>query len=128
MGDWVFLKFQPYRMRSLARKPNEKLSPKFYEPYQIIEKVVQVAYLPTSNQLLDIRTIGFGATEVLVKWLNLPNCENSWEPLNALKLQFPDSHLEDKVVLLGGEVVLGTKGLGRSMLEGIGMVWVWARI
>ena len=43
LGDWVFLKFQPYRMRSLARKPNEKLSPCFYGPYQIIEKDGPVA-------------------------------------------------------------------------------------
>jgi len=36
-GDWVFLKLQPYRMMSLARKPNEKLGPLFYGPYKVIQ-------------------------------------------------------------------------------------------
>ena len=31
LGDWV--SFEPYRMRSLVRKPTEKLSPRFYGPY-----------------------------------------------------------------------------------------------
>lgn len=29
VGDWVYLKLQPYRMKSLARKINEKFSPVF---------------------------------------------------------------------------------------------------
>ena len=41
-------------------------------------------------------------TEVLVKWLHLPDCDNSWESLDALKLQYPEHHLEDKVALLEG--------------------------
>lgn len=52
-GDWVFLKLQPYRMRSLARKPNEKLSPRFYGPYKVIQKIGEVAYrleLPEGKQ------------------------------------------------------------------------------
>ncbi|RDX97498.1 hypothetical protein CR513_19717, partial [Mucuna pruriens] len=123
-------------MRSLAQKPNEKLNPQFYGPYQIIERLGPMAYklaLPPTcrlhpifhvcrlkkqqelpiglskervlqakpDQLLDIHTNPAGATEVLVKWLNLPDCENSWQLLTALKLQFPDSYLEDKTVLLG---------------------------
>ena len=39
VGDWVYLKFQPYHMRSLARKVNEKLGPRFYGPYQVIDRV-----------------------------------------------------------------------------------------
>lgn len=44
LGDLVFLKLQPYRMRSLAKKLNEKLSPRYYDPFKIIEKLGQVAY------------------------------------------------------------------------------------
>ena len=43
-GDMVFLKLQPYRCRSLAIRPNEKLSPRFYGPFEIEDKVGKVAY------------------------------------------------------------------------------------
>lgn len=45
VGDWVFLKLQPNQLWSLARKPNEKLSPRFYGPYQIVECIGQVVNL-----------------------------------------------------------------------------------
>ena len=44
VGDWVFLKLQPYKMRSLARRPVAKLSPKFYGPYKILERIGPAAY------------------------------------------------------------------------------------
>lgn len=44
VDDWVFLKLQPYRLKSLARKVNEKLSPRFYGPFKILEKIGKVAY------------------------------------------------------------------------------------
>ncbi|KAJ1380355.1 Retrotransposon gag domain [Sesbania bispinosa] len=53
-GDWVYLKLQPYRLRSLAKKVNEKLSPRFYGPYQVIKRVGQVAYqlqLPCESRI-----------------------------------------------------------------------------
>ena len=34
VDDWVYLKIQPYRLKSLARKVNEKSSPGFYRPYK----------------------------------------------------------------------------------------------
>ena len=40
----MFLKFQPYKMHSLACKMNEKLSPRFYRPYHILDKLGPVAY------------------------------------------------------------------------------------
>lgn len=50
----VYLKLQPYRQRSLARKPFEKLAAKFYGPYEILQPVGKVAYrlkLPPASKL-----------------------------------------------------------------------------
>lgn len=53
MGDYVFLKLQPYRFRSLASRINEKLSSCYYGPYEVLERIGKVAYkprLPRFNQ------------------------------------------------------------------------------
>ncbi|KAD5508936.1 hypothetical protein E3N88_16639 [Mikania micrantha] len=44
VGDYVFLRLQPYRQRSLSKRRFEKLSPRFFGPYQIKRKVGPVAY------------------------------------------------------------------------------------
>lgn len=44
VGDWVYLKLQPYRQSSAVVRRNLKLSSKFYGPYEIIEKYGLVAY------------------------------------------------------------------------------------
>jgi hypothetical protein len=52
IGDWVFLKLQPYVQSSLAPRANQKLSFRFFGPYQILQKVGEVAYrlaLPASS-------------------------------------------------------------------------------
>lgn len=44
IGEQVFLKLQPYRQSSLARRPCEKLAARVYGPFQIVQKVGKVAY------------------------------------------------------------------------------------
>ena len=54
IGDMVYLKSRLYRQLSLARKVNEKLSPRFYYPFPILQCVGQVAYklqVPTSSTI-----------------------------------------------------------------------------
>lgn len=54
VGDLVFLKLQPYRQKSLARRPFEKLAPRFYGPYPVVQRIGSVAYkleLPSSARI-----------------------------------------------------------------------------
>lgn len=117
----VFLKIQPYKMKKLAKRVNQKLSPRYYGPYEILQKIGAVAYKlklpedtrvqpvfhasllkraitpslepqplpacmneewhlePTPEKIIEARRNEQGELEVLVKWKNLPDFENSWE-------------------------------------------------
>lgn len=54
VGDFVFLKLQPYRQTSIALRRNLKLSSKYYGSFKVIERMGQVAYkldLPTDSKV-----------------------------------------------------------------------------
>jgi hypothetical protein len=44
VGDMVYLKIQPYKLQKLAKRFNQKLSPRYYGPYEVIERIGTVAY------------------------------------------------------------------------------------
>ncbi|KAJ0082797.1 hypothetical protein Patl1_12022 [Pistacia atlantica] len=57
VGDYVYLKLQPYRQTSVAFQASMKLAPHFFGPYKVIEKVVLVAYklaLSPGSQIHDV--------------------------------------------------------------------------
>ena len=57
VGDMVYLKIQPYRLKSLATRVNKKLSPRYYGPFEVVEKVGKVAYkllLPLDSRVHPI--------------------------------------------------------------------------
>ncbi|KAD4888403.1 hypothetical protein E3N88_20476 [Mikania micrantha] len=56
-GDYVFLRLQPYRQKTLAKRRYEKLSPRFFGPYMIKRVVGPVAYeldLPPTSRIHPI--------------------------------------------------------------------------
>lgn len=57
VGDWVYLKLQPFVQQSVVTRANRKLSFRFYGPFQVLDKVGAVAYrldLPTSSLIHPI--------------------------------------------------------------------------
>ena len=44
VGDVVFLKLQPFIQTSVAQRPFQKLSFRYYGPYKVMERVGKVAY------------------------------------------------------------------------------------
>jgi len=57
------------------------------------------------ESVIDCRTLLNGFHEVLIKWKDLPDFENTWEPYEVIDAQFPHFHLEDKVKLVGAGIV-----------------------
>ena len=55
VGDWVFLSLQPYKQMSLKQSNKDnKLSPKYYGPYKVLQNIGTMAYkleLPTSSRV-----------------------------------------------------------------------------
>ncbi|KAH0682484.1 hypothetical protein KY289_020236 [Solanum tuberosum] len=145
--DLVYLRMQHFKLRSLAKKVNQKLSPRYYGPYTILNKIGEVAYrldLPPHSRVhpifhvswlkrsvkdstpiqqlppflseelemkvqpesvVDCHTLLNGCQEVLIKWEDLLDFENTWESYEVIDAQFPQFHLEDKVKLVRAGIV-----------------------
>ncbi|KAJ9558601.1 hypothetical protein OSB04_013215 [Centaurea solstitialis] len=103
VGDRVYLKMRPYRQLTVMGKRNEKLSPRFYGPYEVLERIGAVAYrlkLPDGAQIHPVfhvsqlkRAIGNGVpTSILPSTDFLPGM--LYEPEEVLKTRVKDGRRE----------------------------------
>ena len=44
VGDWVFLKLQPFKQHFIRLRKIGKLAPKFFGPFQVLQKIGFVAF------------------------------------------------------------------------------------
>jgi hypothetical protein len=57
VGDYVYLKLQPYRQNSVNFRRSLKLSPRFFGPYRVLARVGSIAYrleLPVGSLIHDV--------------------------------------------------------------------------
>ncbi|KZV37945.1 hypothetical protein F511_17717 [Dorcoceras hygrometricum] len=54
VGDMVYLKLRPHRQQSVCKRIYQKLSPRYYGPFEVLQRVGVVAYklkLPPSSRI-----------------------------------------------------------------------------
>jgi len=44
IGDWVLFKLHQYLQQTIFKRVHQKLATRYYGPYQIVDKIGQVAY------------------------------------------------------------------------------------
>ncbi|XP_026444310.1 hydroquinone glucosyltransferase-like [Papaver somniferum] len=90
--NWVFLCLQTYKQSSAVAQPFNKLSPKYYGPFRVIERIGEVAY--KLQFPVEIRShLVFHVSQLKLKLGFSVNVEtilptiidyHKWEPANAL--------------------------------------------
>ena len=104
IGDYVYVKLQPYRQQSVVLRPNQKLAPKYFGPYKILDKCGEVAYrldLPQPTQVHPV----FHVSQLKVLIGNVLNSTHLPSVLQDAFVKEPERVLERKMVNRQGKAV-----------------------
>lgn len=106
VGDWVYLKLQPFIQTSVARRSNHKLSYRFFGPYLIPQKVGKVAYklqLPQSSQIHPV--IHVSQLKKALPPAAVVSPDGDLQYLHHISLSQPVQVLETRLQKVGNKMV-----------------------
>jgi len=104
VGDFVFVRIQPFRQQSLSRRKFSKLSPCFFGPYKVLKKIGTVTYeleLPSTAKIHPVFHVSLlhltHGVKVPISPPTLPisdKFELLLEPAKVLSHRWKGPHLE----------------------------------
>jgi hypothetical protein len=103
VGDWVYIKLQPYIQTSVAPRANQKLAYRFFGPYKVLEKIGSVAYklqLPQESSIHPVFHVSQLKGAIPISHTTSPL------PVSFAGLQVPERILQKRVAAVGSEVRL----------------------
>ena len=113
VGDFIYLKLQPYRQSLVTFRGSLKLAPRFFGPYEILAKVGPVGYrlvLPSGSQIHDVFHVS-----LLRKYLGpKPQATPTFPPISSDSTVIPTPELIlDRQIIQKGKYRPKTKVLVR---------------